>query len=382
MKRKIFLIIELILTLFIPIFSNASTEDIIESQKETLGITKFIEAADKYTNEVLEGVNVGDLITEAIGGKINTDTIFKKILSLFGSEVQETIQAIASILVVIVIHSVLKSLTESLGNDSIGQITYYAQYILIVTIIMNNLSNVLSMTRETISNLVGFMNTLIPLLITLIISTGSIATGAVIQPILLFIINFIGNTIEVFFIPFILISSVLSIISNISSKAQIDKIAKFFNSTVVWTLGIILTVFVGVLSLEGTLSSSVDGITAKATKAAVSSVIPVVGKILGDTVDTVMGCSLILKNAVGLVGVVIIVGICIMPILKLTVLSTTYSLTAALIQPIADEKIVKLMDQISGMFKLLLGILCVVSVMLIIGVTLVIKISNSGMMYR
>ena len=381
MKKRIFCIIAIIL-IFIPTVSEAENEDIMESQKETLGISNFIEAADKYSSEVLDGVDIGDLVNDAIGGKINTDTIFKKIISLFGSEVQECIRAVASILVIIIIHSILKSITESLGNDSVGQITYYAQYILIVTIIMNNLSNVLSMIRETISNLVGFMNTLVPLLITLIISTGSAVSGAVIQPILLFIINFIGNAIEVFFIPFILISSVLSIISNISSKAQIEKIAKFFNSSVVWTLGIVLTVFVGVLSLEGTLSSSVDGITAKATKAAVSSVIPVVGKILGDTVDTVMGCSLILKNAVGMVGVVIIIGICIMPILKLTVLTITYSLTAAIIQPVADEKIVKLMEQISGMFKLLLGILCVVSVMLIIGVTLVIRISNSGMMYR
>ena len=382
MKKRFFLIIEIILILFVPTISNADTQDIIENQKETLGISEFIKATDKYSNEVLEDIDIGDLINEAIGGKIKTDTFFKKIVSLFGSEVSQSIQTIASILVVIIIHSILKSITESLGNDSVGQITYYAQYILIVTIIMNNLSNILSMTRQTISNLVGFMNCLVPLLITLIISTGSITTGGVIQPILLFIINFIGNAIEVFFIPFILISSVLSIISNISSKAQIDKIAKFFNSSVVWTLGVVLTIFVGVLSLEGTLSSSVDGITAKATKTAVSSVIPVVGKILGDTVDTVMGCSLILKNAIGLVGVIIIIGICIMPILKLTALSITYSLTAAIIQPVADEKIVKLMDQISGIFKILLGILCVVSVMLIIGVTLVIKISNSGMMYR
>lgn len=55
----------------------------------------------------------------------------------------------------------------------------------------------------------------------------------------------------------------------------------------------------GVLSLEGTLTSSVDGLTAKTTKAVVTSTIPVVGKLLGETVDAVLGCSNILKNAVG-----------------------------------------------------------------------------------
>jgi len=143
-----------------------------------------------------------------------------------------------------------------------------------------------------------------------------------------------------------------------------------------------LTVFVGLLSLEGTLSSSVDGLTAKTAKAAVSSFIPVVGKMLGDTVDTVIGCASILKNAVGMVGVIIIIGICIGPVLKLASLTIIYHLGAALCQPIADEKIVKLLEQMGGTFKILLAITCSVSVMLMIGVTLVIKISNSGLMYR
>ena len=74
-----------------------------------------------------------------------------------------------------------------------------------------------------------------------------------------------------------------------------------FKSSVVWALGIVLTIFVGMLSLEGTLTSSVDGITAKTTKAVVTSTIPVAGKLVGETVDAVLGSANILKNAVGFV---------------------------------------------------------------------------------
>ncbi len=143
-----------------------------------------------------------------------------------------------------------------------------------------------------------------------------------------------------------------------------------------------LTIFVGLLSLEGTLSSSVDGLTAKTAKAAVSNFIPVVGKVLGDSIDTVLGCASILKNAIGIIGVIVIVGICVTPILKLTTLTILYHLGAALCQPIADDKIVKLLEQMGGTFKVLLAITCSVAVMLMIGITLIIKISNSGLMYR
>lgn len=143
-----------------------------------------------------------------------------------------------------------------------------------------------------------------------------------------------------------------------------------------------LTIFVGLLSLEGTLSSSVDGLTAKTAKVAVSNFIPVVGKVLGDSIDTVIGCASILKNAVGIVGVIIIIGICATPIIKLAIITITYHLGAALCQPIADEKIVKLLEQMGGTFKMLLAITCTVAIMLMIGITLVVKISNSGLMYR
>lgn len=201
-----------------------------------------------------------------------------------------------------------------------------------------------------------------------------------IEPTILFIITLVDNIIVKLIIPFSLISIALSIISNVSEKVRIDKLSKYLNSTAIWILGIILTIFVGVTSLEGSITSSVDGLTVKTAKVAVSSVIPVVGKILGDAVETVMGCTNILKNAVGLVGIVIIIGICIKPIIKLLVLMLAYYIGAAICEPLADDRIVKLLEQIGKTYKLFLAILLSVSVMLIVGITLVINISNSTLM--
>ncbi len=247
---------------------------------------------------------------------------------------------------------------------------------------MSNFANIIKLIKDTIQNLVGFSHTLIPILITLMMTTGNITSASEVQPILLFLITFIGNIITTILLPLTLIGTALSIISKISDRVQIGKLSKYFKSTTVWILGVTLTLFVGVLSLEGTLSSSVDGITAKTAKVAVSNFIPVVGKILGDAVDTVIGCSNILKNAVGIVGVIIVIGICIVPIIKLAILMATYYLVSAVCEPIADEKIISLLSQIGDTFKILLAMLSAISVMLIIGITLVIKISNSGLMYR
>lgn len=362
--------------------SEISSQDILQSQQDELNISSFIKEAQKYTESTFEEININELFTSAITGKIDNNTIFKSIINLIGKEVLDCTTVLGSILVIIVIHSILKSISEGLENKSISQITYYVQYILIVTLIMKNFADVLQMVKTSIQSLVGFMNSLVPLLITLMLTTGNFASAGILEPIILFIITFIGNFITTILLPFVLISTALAIVSKVSSKIQIDKLSKFFNSTVVWILGVVLTLFVGVVSVEGSLSSTVDGITAKTTKAAVSNFIPVVGKILGDAVDTVIGCSNILKNAVGIVGVIVVISICVGPIIKLAILMGLYYLTGALCQPIADEKIVKLLEEMGNTFKMLLAIMCSVSVMLIVGTTLVLKITNSGLMYR
>ena len=87
------------------------------------------------------------------------------------------------------------------------------------------------------------------------------------------------------------------------------------------------------------MSSSVDGLTSKTAKAAVSNFIPVVGKIMGDTVETVIGCSNILKNSVGAIGIIIVLGIVLAPIIKIFVLWISFQLTSALCEAVADVKI-------------------------------------------
>lgn len=380
--KKIILSILIIFLITGISYSSEIANEIIDSKKEELDIGGFIEESDKYTKEVFKDMNMGEMLNSAIKGKMEKKSIFSGAINLLGSEIKNTFNVLGSILIIVIVHSILKTISENLQNKNVSKITYYVQYILIATLILNNFSDIISSTKEAINNMTGFIHVLIPLLITLIATTGNVISANIMQPVILVTINLISNLFQNVFVPIILISTALIIISKISDKVQIGKLSKFLNSSVVWIIGIILTVFVSILSLEGTLSGSVDGLSVKVAKSAVSNFVPVVGKILGDTVDTVLGCSNILKNAVGTVGIIVIISICLKPVVKLAILSASYSLVSAVCEPIADKKIVELLQQIGNTFKILLAIITTISVMLIIGITLVMKISNSGIMYR
>ena len=379
MKKLLVLILFFVL---LPNINLAIDVEMLESQTKALDISNFIKTSKDYMGETFENINLQDVFSDAVTGKIETKNIFKNIFNFINKETKVAISNIGIILIVIIIHSILVTISESLGNKSVSQIAYFVEYIIIIALVLNNFSDIINMMKNTTTNLVGFSNSLIPLLITLMLTTGSFVSAGVVKPVLLFLINFIGNFIIDFILPLVIIGTALSIVSKISNKVRIDKFAKFLKTSGVWLLGIIMTLFVTILSLEGSITGAVDGVTAKTTKAAVSTVIPVVGKILGDATDAVLGCAGILKNAVGFVGVIVICGICLTPIIKLTLLSFTYYIASCVCQPIADEKIIGLLDNISDTFKILLAIIFCISVMLIVGLTIVIKVTNGTLLYR
>lgn len=375
--RKIIAIFLIVISINSVVYA---TDKIIASEMESLNLSSFIREGEKYTKEVFKDIDISELMSSAIAGKVDNKLVYSSILTLFGKEIISSIKLMAGILVIVVIHSILKSIVESLGNEEASNITYYVEYILIVTLIMSNFSNLIAAVENSITNMIGFVNSLVPILLALIISTGSAVSSGIIQPILLFSIVFIGNTINIVIIPIVVISTVMGIISNISDKIEINKLSKFLQSTTLWVLGIITTVIVSALSLEGSLASSVDGVAIKGLKAATSGLVPVVGKTLGDSISTVLGCTSIIKNAVGFVGIIVIIGICVVPIIRLTVLTLLYSFTAAICEPIADKHIVNVLEQIAGSFKFILGVMFFVAVLFIVGIAITLKVSNSALM--
>ena len=357
-------------------------EEILNAQKVSFGIDSFLEEASKYSKRLSNDININSILESAMAGNIENVFDLNFLKNIFLNEVSVTIELMINVLIIIVIHSIFKAITENLENSTASNVVYLAQYFSIVTVITDTFLIVLDMTKSTISDVISFMNILVPLLISLMITTGSIITGSKVQVILIFIINLIGNFINLFLIPLLLVGITLTIVSNLSEKIQIDKLSKLFKSSIVWILGIILTIFTGVLSIEGNLASSVDGITSKTVKAAVTNFIPVVGKIMGDTVDTVLGCANILKNSIGVIGLVIIIGIVIVPIIKIIVLWFSFKLTVGVCEIIAEPKIIKLIDGIADGYKILLAILISVSIMFVIGITIAINVSNSSIMYK
>lgn len=368
MKRKISIFIFFIII----VLSNKlyATDSIIESQIEELNIDKFI----SETNNIIdEDINFEDIFSKSIQGKSSSNIIVKIIGTLLGKELREALKIITSILIIIILHGILKSISENLGNQQTGKIGYFIQVIMLITILIKVYSRLLELVKNTLETFSNFIYTLIPFFVSTIISTGNITTATKIQTIILVATNIITTFISNVVIPIIIIATVIGIISNISDDINMNKIAKYMKSSIIWILCTLLTIFTCFLSIESSLGQGVDQMTTKTTKTAVSTFVPVVGKILGDTVESVLGCTNLIKNAVGAVGVIAIIIIGLLPIIRIGITMMFLYLAGGIAEIIADKKIVYVLEQMGDSCKVLLASLATVTVMLIIGLTISMK---------
>ena len=134
--------------------------------------------------------------------------------------------------------------------------------------------------------------------------------------------------------------------------------------------------------MEGTLSAGVDGVTSKVAKTVVSNSVPIVGKLLGDATDSVIGSISITKNAVGILGILVMIAITSGPIIKSFLLMMMFNLTSSICDSISDSRISKCLNITADSMKLIFGIMVMVTFLFVIAITLMIKMSNFSLIYR
>jgi len=352
--------------------SDKDQEETLEEAEDEYNIKGFLSAAKEYT----EDIKIDDVYKSSITGDFNNKKFLNVIFSLFSKTFKETIKNFSSIIVIILISTILKSIADNLGNESVSKIAYFAEFALILTILLKNFSEIIIEMKKSLENLLSFSNTLIPLLSTLLIASGHISASSILEPLLILLVTFACNFIKNAVIPLILISTAVGIISNISDEVQLHRFSKFLKKGAIWVLTCILSLIISIASLESNLSANVNGVTKKASKTIISSAIPVVGNILANAIETITGYGNIIKNATGVIGIIVVLAICIKPISKLATYTIFYSLVSSLIEPITDKKIVGTFDVIIGSFKVFLGCMFATAVMSIIGLAIVIKIAS------
>jgi len=387
-RRSIYMILFAFLLFFIPktVQASSPTSEIVNQQIQKLGIDEV----QKYWDDVV--TKYGGFLPESQKGNfvdfIKGDKHFsiqEWFIAFFKYLFYELVsngKILGTLIMLVIFSSLLKSLQNAFEKSNVSKIADSVVFLVLVVFALNSFYVASSATQEAISLMINFLYALVPILLALIATSGGVISVSFFHPILIFLMQTSSLLVTYFILPLILVSTILSIVSIINEELQVTKLANLIRNTAVGVLGIFLTVFLGVLSVQGMTTAVTDGVAVKTAKFVSSNFIPVVGKVFADVTDTVISASLLLKNTVGIVGLVVLLGIIVFPAIKILTVALIFKFSAAVLQPVGSKQIISTIDVIGKSVIYLFVCLSIVSLMFFLSMTLIIAAGNIVVMFR
>ncbi|RXZ78271.1 stage III sporulation protein AE [Paenibacillaceae bacterium] len=316
------------------------------------------------------------------GEGLKLGTMLKGLLRYMLHEVLYSGKLLVTIVLLTVFSMILETLQTAFEGKSVSKVAYAISYMVLIILAAGSFNTAISYARDAIDGMIQFMMAMIPLLLTLLASMGNIVTVSVMHPLIIFMIHTVGTLIYAVVFPLLFFSAVLHIASAISDRFKVTQLANLLRSIGIGGLGVLVTVFLGVISVKGATGSVTDGVTLRTAKYITGNFVPVVGRMFSDAADTVLSASLLVKNAIGIAGVVILLFLCAFPAVKILTLALIYKLTAAVLQPLGESPIITCLSTIGKTLIYVFAALAAVGLMFFLAVTILLTAGNAAIMVR
>ena len=342
-------------------------------------LEKLLDSLDKDFKSLF-GEDVVSTVKGIINGSFKGD--FSSFMTVMfkglGKCVLDVLPMILTVIAVAIIYSLLEGLTSSFSQKPTRKIIYFATYSAIIALVMAQVGGVISLVTNTINNIKLLMECIFPILLTLTTLLGGVNSSAFFSPLMTTLTTFITAFISTVIIPFFIATIAFSIVGNMTSSVKLDKLTSFFKSTATYVLGGVFGIFIAFLTFQGLTGGVIDSISIKTAKFAMQSYIPILGGYLSDGFDLMLASIVLIKNSLGIVSLLMVLGIVAIPTLKIVTLSLALKLASGIIEPLCDSKFSKMLQSMSSNLTLLVVSLLGVAFMFLLTVMLVIYTFNVG----
>lgn len=317
----------------------------------------------------------------ALGDTISGEDAVAWMLEVFFDSLSGLGILMLSIMLPVILSSLLMHMLSA-HRDSLCSLARSVCFVLILIPVMLLVFSELEHTRRTITGMTQRMDKLLPVLLTLLTALGGSASSAFLHPMVVAASGSMVFLAREVTLRLVMCTCAVTAVNHLSDRAHLSRMAQLLRSGVCWLLGISFTVFLGAMSLQGVCSASIDGVMLRAAKYAVDNFVPVVGGMFSDTMDTLVGCTLIVKNALGVAAVLVLLGAVLAPMMRTFAVVAVMKLSAALLEPVADADIVRAIGDFSRTIVLFLITMLCVGTMYFLLIVQMLLVGNLTVMLR
>lgn len=390
--KKMVLIVLLALILTIATPATGTTSETLEplipqdglSGLELDEMNRLLAEIDKELEQYMPEVSFKNALQSMLAGSftLSTQDFLQGLLNVFKQEVALNLNVIGKLLFLAVLSALIMNLQSAFEKGSVSRIANFIILAIVIILILSSVNQVLTLGQSAISRMSGFMQVLLPIQLVLLVALGGVSSVAILQPSLFFMINMMGSLLTYIIFPLIYFEVVLKMVNQLSSEFKVDKLAGLFKSMILYIISISSTLFLALLSIQGVGGAVMDGLSIRTVKHVAGAFVPVVGGMIADVMDTVVGGSLLVKNSFGILGLLVLLVITLVPAIKLFVIYLMYKFAAALVQPLGDSKVVGIVNDLANSLLLVFAAVVFVGVMFFFTIVILTTTANFSVMLR
>ena len=326
------------------------------------------DSAAENVKQILGDFNFEEIVSDIVNGRFSmqTSSLLNRLTRLFLGELKVAFALIGSIGALILICSFINNLHESFGKNSVSEATGFAIFVYIATVCAKMFENASAFVTDTLKDITLLVHSIIPSMSFLCMSGGETATAAFSHPVIFFVCSGASMIIKNIITPLVLIRAVCTLLCSVTGNNSLDEFTVLFAKAHKTILAFSMSIFAGILGISSFAATSFDNLAARGVKFAISASVPVVGGSISEAMSSVASGAALLKNAVGLGGVILIFGIFALPLLKLWALSLSLRLTAAFTAPVSEKRITKVLRELGDCIDMLFSsVACMGTIMII-----------------
>ena len=316
----------------------------------------LMDAVPEEAEDLLDGQAVDDAgdLAQGIGG------ILERLGDQAGAVIRARLRGAAAVLLVAVLCGAAEGFGQGTGGSRATAFLPMVGALSVTLLTAGSLDDLIGLGSQTIRELSDFSQTLLPTLAAATAASGAVTTATVQQVTTVFFVDLLLWLIQDLLLPLVYLY-----IGALTAAACLPEGLK---KVVTWILTTALLLFTVYLSVVRIVSGSADGATVKVAKAAISGVVPVVGGILSEVSETVMAGAGMLKNTIGIFGMLAVLAACAYPFLQLGVQYLLYKLSAFLAAAVGPPGLSTLIGGLGGAFGLVLGMTGAAALLLLVSI--------------
>ena len=357
--------------LLFPMTVQAS--DVQQTQEEFLDQFDFTEI-DEMLGDIFpeEKLTFGETVTDLITGeqKWSVDLVIDLIWDQFTYEMNSSKSGMVHILFLVIIAAIFANFSGVFKSTQVAELSFSMLYMLLITICLANFRTLVAGATASVGQLTDFMKLLGPVyFLAVAFATGS-STSITFYQFVLLLILLVELFIETFLIPLTQIYLVVRILGELSPEIPLTKFAEFLETIVSWILKTLLAAVIGLNVIQRLLSPAIDSVK-RSVLTRGGEALPFVGDAIGGVAEVVLGTAVLIKNGIGVAGMIVCLVLCLSPLLQMAVVTLLYQAVAALIQPVSDKRMVNCISGMADGTKLLLRIVFTTGVLFMITIAVV-----------